>query len=87
MIVTNDNPRNEDPVAIVSDIVAGAGDNARLEVIQDRSAAICHAIRSADSADVVLIAGKGHERFQHIGSESVPFNDASEARRVLGMGQ
>jgi UDP-N-acetylmuramoyl-L-alanyl-D-glutamate--2,6-diaminopimelate ligase len=81
-VVTDDNPRDEDPLAIVQDIMAGA--SGRAEVIRDRGDAIRHAIRSAGANDAVLIAGKGHESVQLIGAESREFSDARTAREALG---
>ena len=82
VIVTDDNPRGEDPGAIRRAVLEGAGANAR--EVADRRAAIAQAIECADRDDIVLIAGKGHEEGQIIGSgESMrvlPFNDAAVAR-------
>jgi UDP-N-acetylmuramoyl-L-alanyl-D-glutamate--2,6-diaminopimelate ligase len=84
-VVTDDNPRFEDPVVIVRDIVAGARHAKTLDVIHDRAAAIDHAIRNAAAGDVVLIAGKGHEEFQLVGDERLRFSDAVVARTALGL--
>ncbi len=81
VIVTSDNPRNEDPMAIIDDIVAAMGPN--YHVIEDRAAAIDHAIRHARRQDVVLIAGKGHETDQEIRGRKLPFSDAEVAQRAL----
>jgi UDP-N-acetylmuramoyl-L-alanyl-D-glutamate--2,6-diaminopimelate ligase len=81
--VTSDNPRGEDPAAIVADIVAGAADRARLEVELDRRAAIAAAVAAARPGDVVLIAGKGHETTQTIGARVLPFDDRLVAREAL----
>ncbi|MCP5286324.1 MAG: UDP-N-acetylmuramoyl-L-alanyl-D-glutamate--2,6-diaminopimelate ligase [Burkholderiaceae bacterium] len=83
VIVTSDNPRDEVPEAIVDQIVAGlrAPGAARVEV--DRRAAIAAALRAAAPADVVLIAGKGHEDYQEVRGVRHPFSDADEARQVL----
>jgi len=83
-IITNDNPRDEDPKSIIAEIVAGAGSGDRVEVMQDRETAIKFAIRSARSDDIVLIAGKGHEAKQIIGREARTFSDADVARSALG---
>ncbi|MFW2404219.1 MAG: UDP-N-acetylmuramoyl-L-alanyl-D-glutamate--2,6-diaminopimelate ligase [Gammaproteobacteria bacterium] len=82
VILTDDNPRNEDPQSIVDDILAGASKQA--EVIRDRGDAIRHAIRAAGANDAVLIAGKGHESAQLIRGESREFSDARAARDALG---
>ena len=80
--VTDDNPRCESPAAIVQDILAGM-QRARVEVMHDRALAIEAAIRAAGPADVVLIAGKGHETTQQVAGESRVFDDRATARRVL----
>ena len=83
-IVSNDNPRTEDPASIAAQIEPGlrAG-GLPYEVELDRSAAIQRAILGASSGDVVLIAGKGHEPYQIIGTERRAFDDRVEARRAL----
>ena len=83
--VTSDNPRTEDPDAIIKDIVAGLRRNAdaRVLVDADRRNAIEAAIRDADRGDVVLIAGKGHETVQLIGGETHAFDDVEVARSCL----
>ena len=85
VIVTSDNPRSEEPQAIIDEIVAGAvGD---VEVEPDRAAAIARAIELAREGDVVLIAGKGAEQGQEIADRTIPFDDrevAREALRALG---
>jgi UDP-N-acetylmuramoyl-L-alanyl-D-glutamate--2,6-diaminopimelate ligase len=83
-IVTDDNPRAEDPRAIVADIIAGAPDAPYFEVIHDRADAIDFAIHSARRDDAVLIAGKGHEASQLVGKEALVFSDAEVARAALG---
>ncbi len=82
LFVTSDNPRGEDPLAIIDEIVAGAGE-ARVEVRPDRREAIHAAIADAAPEDVVLVAGKGHEAWQEIGGERRPFDDAAVAREAL----
>ncbi|MCL6554747.1 MAG: UDP-N-acetylmuramoyl-L-alanyl-D-glutamate--2,6-diaminopimelate ligase [Burkholderiales bacterium] len=81
VVVTSDNPRNEDPAAIIEAIVAGMGAN--YHVIEDRAAAIDYAIREARPQDVVLIAGKGHETYQEIRGTRLPFSDVEVAMRAL----
>lgn len=81
VVITSDNPRGEDPGVILADIVRGAGANA--EVIEDRAAAIAAAIAAADAADVVLIAGKGHEPYQEVRGAKLPFSDAEQAAAAL----
>ncbi len=79
--VTSDNPRNEDPRAIIDDILAGAAGKAHVEA--DRARAIFEAIGNAHQGDVVLIAGKGHEDYQEIAGERLPFSDVSVANKAL----
>ena len=79
-IVTSDNPRSEDPLGIIAEIVAGAPG---LEVEPDRRAAIARAIDTARAGDVVVIAGKGHEQGQEIGREQLPFDDRAVVREAL----
>lgn len=80
VIVTDDNPRGEDPAAIRREILAGAPD---AREIGDRREAIAIAIASLGSGDVLAIAGKGHERGQIVGDGTLPFDDVAEARRTL----
>jgi UDP-N-acetylmuramoyl-L-alanyl-D-glutamate--2,6-diaminopimelate ligase len=80
-IVTSDNPRSEDPRAIIDEIVAGR--EGELEIVQDRRQAIAHAIEIAAAGDVVLIAGKGHEQGQQFRDRTVPFDDREVAREAL----
>jgi UDP-N-acetylmuramoyl-L-alanyl-D-glutamate--2,6-diaminopimelate ligase len=79
-VVTSDNPRSEDPRAIIDEVLVGAPD---LEVEPDRRAAIARAIERAREGDVVLIAGKGHEQGQEIAGVKHPFDDREVARDVL----
>jgi UDP-N-acetylmuramoyl-L-alanyl-D-glutamate--2,6-diaminopimelate ligase len=81
VIVTNDNPRSEDPQAILDAIVAGAV--GAVEVEPDRALAIAHAIELAQDGDVVLIAGKGAEQGQEFADRTVPFDDRESAREAL----
>ena len=81
-IVTSDNPRGEDPLAIIGEIVRGAPPG-ELEVEADRRAAIEQAIALADARDVVVIAGKGHEQGQELRGEKLPFDDRAVAREAL----
>ena len=82
-IVTSDNPRSEDPVEIIDAVVAGFDADHTPAVEPDRRAAIKRAISEAAAGDVVLIAGKGHETYQVIGSESLPFDDRIVATEAL----
>ena len=83
VIVTDDNPRTEDPQQIIADILSGVGTLERLQVVPDRAAAIERAIRLARPGDAVLIAGKGHETVQITGATRRPFSDVEVARLVL----
>jgi UDP-N-acetylmuramoyl-L-alanyl-D-glutamate--2,6-diaminopimelate ligase len=82
VIVTSDNPRTEDPGAIIAEIVQGAG--SRCETISDRTAAIRAAIAAAQAGDIVVVAGKGHEQYQEIGRIKHPYSDAVVVRAALG---
>jgi UDP-N-acetylmuramoyl-L-alanyl-D-glutamate--2,6-diaminopimelate ligase len=82
-VVTSDNPRSEDPDAIIAEILAGAGSNG-IEVEPDRRTAIAAALDSATSGDTVVIAGKGHEQGQEFeGGRKIPFDDRRVAREEL----
>jgi UDP-N-acetylmuramoyl-L-alanyl-D-glutamate--2,6-diaminopimelate ligase len=80
-IVTSDNPRSEEPQAIIAEIVAGIEGEAEIE--PDRREAIARAIEAADEGDVVVIAGKGHEQGQQFADGTVPFDDREVARDAL----
>ncbi len=80
VVLTSDNPRSEEPQAILDDIRAGAP---AAEVIADRASAIKRTILAAHPADVILLAGKGHESYQEIGGVRSPFSDVAQARAAL----
>lgn len=84
IILTDDNPRSEDPQHIVDAILAGLAPGQPRRVIRDRARAIATALGEASPADIVLIAGKGHEEYQIYGTQSQPFSDRAEVRRLLG---
>ncbi|HEY5765472.1 MAG TPA: UDP-N-acetylmuramoyl-L-alanyl-D-glutamate--2,6-diaminopimelate ligase [Candidatus Deferrimicrobiaceae bacterium] len=99
VLITSDNPRSEDPLAIIGEIVPGvvaeglaegdgsnAGKNGTFEVIPDRKSAIRRALDIARPGDAVVIAGKGHEHVQIIGDRSLPFDDREAVRAVLASG-
>jgi UDP-N-acetylmuramoyl-L-alanyl-D-glutamate--2,6-diaminopimelate ligase len=85
LVITSDNPRTEDPQTIIDDILAGLSseqlDSTLVE--PDRAEAIARAIREAAPGDLVLLAGKGHENYQIIGSQTFPFDDAKVAAQIL----
>jgi UDP-N-acetylmuramoyl-L-alanyl-D-glutamate--2,6-diaminopimelate ligase len=84
VIVTSDNPRSEDPEAIVAEVMAGAVGGAAVEAVVDRRAAIARGIGLAAAGDVVVIAGKGHEQGQEFeGGRKLPFDDVEVAREAL----
>lgn len=75
VIITSDNPRNENPEKIIEDILSGTPENKKVFVEPDRKKAIFKALELADQNDVILIAGKGHENYQIIGDKVIPFSD------------
>jgi UDP-N-acetylmuramoyl-L-alanyl-D-glutamate--2,6-diaminopimelate ligase len=81
VIVTSDNPRNEEPQKIIDDILQGAGTAAEAE--SDRAKAIRAAVTTANSCDVILVAGKGHETYQESCGERRPFSDCDQAAQAL----
>ncbi len=81
-IITSDNPRKEDPEAILDEVEKGMR-HQRYEKIPDRAEAIARAISLAQPRDVVLIAGKGHEKYQEFADHTIPFDDVQVARRTL----
>jgi UDP-N-acetylmuramoyl-L-alanyl-D-glutamate--2,6-diaminopimelate ligase len=83
-IVTSDNPRGEEPRAIIEQVVAGMdAAGAPWQAIDDRAAAILSAVKHAAKADVILLAGKGHEPYQEIKGRKIPFSDADHAALAL----
>lgn len=86
VLVTSDNPRSEDPHAIIAQIVAGMDQqhpSSTLQTVEDRAAAILLAIKHAAKPDVILLAGKGHEPYQEIKGKKLPFSDADHAQLAL----
>jgi UDP-N-acetylmuramoyl-L-alanyl-D-glutamate--2,6-diaminopimelate ligase len=81
--ITSDNPRREDPQAIINDILEGIGSRNHVTAIVERKEAIQRALDEAGSGDTVLIAGKGHETYQEIGRERTPFDDRAVAEEYL----
>ncbi len=83
VLVTSDNPRSEDPDAIIAEVLSGATGAANVRSEADRAAAIATALATASAGDVVVIAGKGHEKGQEIGGRVLPFDDVEVAERAL----
>ncbi|HOU22483.1 MAG TPA: cyanophycin synthetase, partial [Kiritimatiellia bacterium] len=85
-IVTSDNPRSEDPQAIIADILEGMDRTCPLLVEPDRALAIRAALHAAQPGDTVLVAGKGHESYQEIAGRMTPFDDRQVLRAALAEG-
>jgi UDP-N-acetylmuramoyl-L-alanyl-D-glutamate--2,6-diaminopimelate ligase len=88
-VLTSDNPRSEDPLAIIAEVRAGCDGSALLVTEPDRRHAIAIALQSTGAGDVVIVAGKGHESVQQMGDRSIEFNDRAvilEELERLGAG-
>lgn len=83
IIITNDNPRSEEPSAIAADIIRGLHNPKGCLVIADRAQAIDFAVQQAKSGDLILVAGKGHEDYQIFADQTVSFSDSKQARLAL----
>jgi UDP-N-acetylmuramoyl-L-alanyl-D-glutamate--2,6-diaminopimelate ligase len=83
VILTNDNPRHENPQIILQGILAGIHNPAAVQVIPERQAAIEYALQHAQANDIVLIAGKGHEDYQQIGDQRLNFSDQAVVKTCL----
>jgi len=83
VIVTDDNPRSEDPAVIRAEILAGAAGPAQILEIPDRGAAIARAVAYLDDGDVLVVAGKGHETGQIVGDRILPFSDHEAVQAAL----
>jgi len=83
VVITNDNPRTEDPLKIIYDIISGIGEEnmKKVIVIEDRALAINEVLKSAIEGEIIVIAGKGHEDYQIIGSEKIHFSDIEEVMK------
>ncbi len=87
VIITSDNPRLENPNEIIEDMIKGLDpvQKKKVLVINDRRQAIMTAGRLANSKDIILLAGKGHEKYQEIGGEKLPFDDMEELKQSLNI--
>jgi len=83
-VLTSDNPRHEDPAAIIEQTEAGFSSKDKYHVEADRKQAIAYALEHAVKGDVVLIAGKGHESSQIVGDVHIAFNDGRVAKELMG---
>ena len=83
VVVTSDNPRDEEPDAIIAAVLQGLQQPAQAGVVPDRAEAIARTLQQAGRADVVLIAGKGHEDYQEVRGRRLPFSDQALARQAL----
>lgn len=87
VVLTNDNPRNENPLDIIKDIQQGMNTPDTAHIETDRRKAIASALQQCHADDVVLVAGKGHESWQIMGKEKIPFSDSETVKVLLGMDQ
>ncbi|MBM0747970.1 UDP-N-acetylmuramoyl-L-alanyl-D-glutamate--2,6-diaminopimelate ligase [Pantoea eucrina] len=85
VVITDDNPRSEDPAAIVDDILTGLLDPGRARVVPGRAQAVTSAVMQAKAEDIVLVAGKGHEDYQIIGNRRLDYSDRDTVARLLGV--
>ncbi len=83
VIITSDNPRNEDPIRIIQQVAAGIENVGQVHIEEDREVAIRKAIEMANDGDIVLVAGKGHESYQEISGFRHPFSDQDVVNRIL----
>lgn len=84
LVVTSDNPRNEEPMAIIGEILAGIPEGTPVTIEPDRRTAIRHALTGVAAGDVVLVAGKGHESFQELAGRTLPFDDRQVVSEEAG---
>nr|WP_234472076.1 MULTISPECIES: UDP-N-acetylmuramoyl-L-alanyl-D-glutamate--2,6-diaminopimelate ligase [Erwiniaceae] len=85
VVITDDNPRSEDPAAIVADVLTGLLDPSRARVVLGRAQAVTNAVMQAQEGDIVLVAGKGHEDYQIIGQQRFDYSDRVTVARLLGV--
>ncbi|WLS78287.1 UDP-N-acetylmuramoyl-L-alanyl-D-glutamate--2,6-diaminopimelate ligase [Erwinia pyri] len=85
VVITDDNPRSEDPAAIVADILSGLLDAGRARVVSGRAEAVTNTVMQAQEGDIVLVAGKGHEDYQIVGTRRLDYSDRNTVARLLGV--
>lgn len=85
IIITNDNPRTEKEDAIIQDIISGFAQSNYVQIVKNREMAIQEAIKGSSDKDIVVIAGKGHEDYQIIGTEKIHYSDRETVSKLLGM--
>ncbi len=83
IILTDDNPRSEDPQQIIQDMLKGVSDQKYVQVEHDRFSALSYAVENASNKDIILIAGKGHEDYQIIGDKTIHYSDRESAMTLL----
>ncbi|GAM76993.1 UDP-N-acetylmuramoylalanyl-D-glutamate-2,6-diaminopimelate ligase [Vibrio ishigakensis] len=83
IILTDDNPRSEDPQQIIQDMLKGVSDQKYVQVEHDRFSALSYAVENASTKDIILIAGKGHEDYQIIGDKTIHYSDRESAMTLL----
>ena len=84
VVVTDDNPRTEEPRVIINDILAGMLDAGHARAVEGRAEAVTNAVMQAKENDVVLVAGKGHEDYQIVGNRRLDYSDRVTVARLLG---
>ncbi|WP_158781843.1 UDP-N-acetylmuramoyl-L-alanyl-D-glutamate--2,6-diaminopimelate ligase [Pantoea sp. BAV 3049] len=85
MVITDDNPRSEDPAAIVADVLSGLLDAGRARIMPGRAQAVTNTVLQAKEGDIVLVAGKGHEDYQIVGNRRLDYSDRVTVARLLGV--
>ena len=85
VVITDDNPRSEEPQAIIQDILSGLMDPGRALAIEGRAEAVTNVVMQASPADMILVAGKGHEDYQIVGTRRLDFYDRLTVARLLGV--
>ncbi|MGR5470353.1 glutamate ligase domain-containing protein, partial [Vibrio astriarenae] len=85
VVLTDDNPRSEDPVLIMKDMLAGLATPADAIVQHDRFKALSYALEHASPQDIILLAGKGHEDYQILNSGTIHYSDRESAMQLLGL--